>query len=160
MQRRQTQFGQVWSFSFFCSLFAFAPKSLCSCLLLLALSPTSAAAQFGSAGAGITIQLIGIVQVEPGPNVITLGVKDIEIRFQAQEVLSAVRDFTIQRLLSDIRRYSPSMTIRGPELLLELLLKEKPSKRVLKLSGLYYPDSRRFLLNNISTVQEIRKPQF
>jgi hypothetical protein len=134
-------------------------KGLFLLLLLLALAPCPAAAQLGG-GAGLTIQLTGIVQVEPGDNVLTLNVKDTEIRFQAQAISSAVRDLTLQQFLSDLRHRSLNLEIKGPELLLDLLLKEKPSRRVLKLSGLYYSESRRFLLHDINTMQEIRKPQF
>ncbi|MGE0680424.1 MAG: hypothetical protein AB7P69_05890 [Candidatus Binatia bacterium] len=127
--------------------------------LLLVCLPVPAAAQFGTS-TGFVIQLIGMVQVEPGPNVITLEVKDTEIRFQMQDLESTFKDFSAQRFLSDIRHRSPSLYIRGPEHLLDLLLKEKPRKRVLKLSGLYHADSRRLLLTNISPVQELQKPQF
>lgn len=127
--------------------------------LLLVCFPFQATAQF-STSPGLVIQLIGIVQVEPGPNVITLDVQDTEIRFQARDLSSTLRDFTVQRFLSDIRYRSPAMYIKGPEHLLDLLLKEKPSKRVLKLSGVYYSDSRRFLLNTINALQDLEKPQF
>ena len=127
--------------------------------LLLICLPVPAFAQFG-ASTGLVVQLIGMVQVEPGPNVLTLEVKDTEIRFQLQDLESTFRDFSVPRFLSDLRHRSPNLYIRGPEHLLDLLLKERPSKRVLKLAGLYYADSRRLLLNNISSVQELPKPQF
>jgi len=100
------------------------------------------------------------VQVEPGHNVVTFGVKDTEIRFQLQDVTSTIRDFSSPQFFAQLRHRSPNLDIKGPEPLLDLLLKEKPSKRVLKLSGLFYSDSHRFLVNDIRTVQEIRKPQF
>lgn len=128
-------------------------------VLLLMCLPVPAFAQFG-ASTGLVVQLIGMVQVEPGPNVLTLDVKDTEIRFQLQDLESTFQDFSVPRFLSDLRHRSPNLHIRGPEHLLDLLLKERPSKRVLKLSGLYYADSRRLLLNNISPMQELKKPQF
>jgi hypothetical protein len=144
--------SQLWAFNPFHKISYFLA-------LLLVCWPVPATAQFGSS-TGFVIQLIGMVQVEPGPNVITLGVNDTEIRFQTRDLQSTLQDFSVQRFLSDLRHRSPNLYIRGPEPLLDLLLKEKPSKRVLKLSGLYYSDSRRFLLNNISPMQEIQKPQF
>lgn len=148
-----------FTFYFLLSTFHFPLRSLCLSIVLLALFPFPATAQF-STSPGLVIQLIGIVQVEPGPNVITLDVQDTEIRFQARDLSSTLRDFTVQRFLSDIRYRSPSLYIKGPEHLLDLLLKEKPSKRVLKLSGVYYPDARRFLLNKISSMQDLQQPQF
>ena len=101
-----------------------------------------------------------MVQVEPGANVLTLDVKDTEIRFQAQSVIGADRDFSLPRFLAELRHHSPSMTIQGPEHLLDLLLEEKPNKRALKLSGIYYHDARRFLVNKIISVSDSNKPQF
>ena len=143
------------------SLFIFYSllKNFCFCAIFLALSPLSASAQL-SGSIGLTIQLVGMVQVEPGANVITLSVKDTEIRFQAQDVISADRDFSIPQFLSELRHRSPSMTIKGPEHLLDLLLEEKPSKRALKLSGIYYHDARRFMVNKIIPLNESNRPQF
>src|SRR5947207_15716872 len=49
------------------------------------LTTLSASAQFEGAG-GWAIQLYGMVQVEPGANVLTLGVKNEEIRFVVHDV--------------------------------------------------------------------------
>jgi hypothetical protein len=158
-KRQKAKFTWFLPIHFSLFTFYFLLKSLSLSIFLLTLFPVPAAAQFG-ASPGVVIQLIGMVQVEPGSNVLTLDVKDTEIRFQMQDLESTVRDFSGPRFLSDIRHRSPNLYVRGPEHLLDLLLKEKPSKRVLKLSGLYYADSRRLLLNKISPVQELPKPQF
>ena len=159
MNRRRATDNRQHVFSLPLSTFYFLPKILSLLIFLLTLSPLSAFAQFGSS-TGLTLQLIGIVQVEPGSNVITLGIKDTEIRFQIQDVVSTIRDFSSQQFLSDLHHRSPSLWVKGPEHLLDLLIKEKPNKRALKLSGIYYSDSRRFLMNAINTVQESGKPQF
>ena len=127
-------------------------------ILLLLFSPPQVPAQFGSMN-GLVLALIGMVQVEPGPNVITLGVKGTEIRFAAQDVESTIKDFSTPQFLSDIRHRSPSLDMRGSDELLEKLLKERPSKRVLKLKGRYYQDSRKFILNDIDVLEDIRKQQ-
>ena len=158
-KRQKTKGAWLLPFYFPLFTFHFLLKSLGLSIFLLTLFSVPAAAQFG-ASTGFIIQLIGMVQVEPGPNVLTLEVKGTEIRFQLQDLESTFQDFSAPRFLSDLRHRSPNLHIRGSEHFLDLLLKEKPSKRVLKLSGLYYADSRRLLLNNISPVQEIRKPQF
>jgi hypothetical protein len=156
---QQATFTWFLPFHFPLSTFYFLLKRLCLSVSLLTLFAAPAAAQFG-ASPGFVIQLIGMVQVEPGPNVLTLDVKDTEIRFQLQDLESTLQDFSAPRFLSDIRHRSPNLYIRGSEDLLDLLLKEKPSKRVLKLSGVYYSEPRRLLLNKISPVQDSQKPQF
>ena len=59
------------------------------------------------------------------------------------------------------------MTVLGPiepkpypDTMLDTLLKEKPSTRVLKLSGLYHPDSRMFVLNGLEPFQEKSRREF
>lgn len=136
----------------------FLRRSMSFLVLFLLFSSTQAHAQFGSM-AGLVIALIGMVQVEPGPNVLTLGVKGTEIRFAAQDVESIIKDFSTPQFLSDLRHHSPSLDVRGSDELLEKLLKERPSKRVLKLKGRYYQDSRKFILNDIDVLEDIRKQQ-
>jgi len=51
-----------------------------------------------------------------------------------------------------------SLYIRGPEPMLDLLLKEKPSKRVLQLQGIYYSDSRMFMLHDLDPFNEKPNP--
>jgi hypothetical protein len=137
----------------------FPGKRLWLFLLFLACFPCQVFAQFGSV-TGVSMNLIGMVQVEPGSNVITLGVKDTEIRFAVNDVESSLRNFSSTQLLAETRHRSPSMDVKAPEHLLDLLLKEKPRKRVLKLIGRYYPDARRFLLDKVTPIQEGPKPQF
>lgn len=157
--RQKIKFSCSLAFHFSLFTFYLLLKNFCLCIIFLALSSLSASAQFGTS-MGSTIQLIGMVQVEPGANVLTLDVKDTEIRFQAQSVIGADRDFSLPRFLAELRHHSPSMTIQGPEHLLDLLLEEKPNKRALKLSGIYYHDARRFLVNKIISVSDSNKPQF
>jgi hypothetical protein len=122
--------------------------------VLWSLLPSPAAAQ-GGAG-GWLIEIYGMVQVEPGASVVTLGVKNEEIRFAVHDVRSSTRD-VMARFLSDTAHRTPSLYVRGPDALLNTLIKEQPSKRALKLSGLYYPDTRVFMINRLEPFQE--KPQ-
>ena len=119
------------------------------------LLPTSAPAQTGG---GLTVQVFGTVQVEPGSQVVTLAVKNEEIRFAVQDMRCTGQQCSKDRFLSDIKHRTPSLYIRGPEPLLDLLLKEKPSKRALKLEGTYYVDSRVLLLHDLSPFNEQPKP--
>ena len=121
--------------------------------MLWTLLPALSLAQTGRAGAW-TIQVYGMVQVEPGANVLTLGVKDEEIRFAVSDVRSSNQRFSTARFLSDTKPHTPSMYIRGQDSFLDLLIKERPSKRVLRLSGLYYVDRRVFVLSDIEPFRE------
>jgi hypothetical protein len=103
---------------------------------------------------GWQIELYGMVQVEPGSNVLTIDVKDEEIRFAVHDVRSADRNFTLGRFLSDLKHRTPGLYIKGSESILELLLKEKPNKRALRLQGVFYPDSRMFIVNSMRPLQE------
>jgi len=98
-----------------------------------------------------------MVQVEPGPNVLTFKVKTDEIRFVVHDIASRNRDFTLAQFFANVRHHDPNVDIKGPEPLLDLLIKERPSKRALKLSGSYYVDSHSFVLIGITPVQE--KPE-
>lgn len=121
-------------------------------LLLGILTALPAVASAQTAIGGWPIEMYGMVQVEPGPNVLTLAVKDEEIRFVVHDVRSADRNFTVTRLLSDVRYRTPSLYIKGSEPVLEVLSKEKPGKRALRLQGIFYPDSRQFVVNTIKPV--------
>ena len=123
------------------------------------LTTLSASAQFEGAG-GWAIQLYGMVQVEPGANVLTLGVKNEEIRFVVHDVRCSNREFSAGRFLSDTTHRTPGVYVKGPDTMLDILIKEKPSKRVLKLSGFYYPDSRMFVLNGLEPFQEKSRQEF
>jgi hypothetical protein len=105
---------------------------------------------------GWAIEMYGMVQVEPGSNVVTLGVKTEEIRFAINNVRSSEGNFSHARFLSDTKRHIPGLYIRGPEPLLDLLIKEQPRKRMLKITGHYYPDSRQLVLTGL---EQFREPQ-
>lgn len=115
--------------------------------------PVSALAQIVGGG-GWIIEVFGVVQVEPGSNVLTLGVKNEEIRFAVHDLRCADRRFSMNRFLSDTKHHTPSVYIRGPAPMLDLLIKERPSKRVLRLSGIYYADTRVFVLNGLDPFRE------
>jgi len=113
------------------------------------------ASAFAQSGGGVwTIEVYGMVQVEPGGNVLSLGVKDEEIRFAVQDVRCADQRFSIDRFLSDTKHYTPGVHIQGSEALLDILLKEKPSKRVLRLKGIYHADTRVFVLDGLDPFNE------
>jgi hypothetical protein len=129
---------------------------LLAALWVLILPPASAQTGVG----GWMIQIYGMVQVEPGANVLTLGVKNEEIRFVVHNLRSSDRNFSMARFLSETKIRTPGVLIRGPDTMLETLIKERPRKRVLKLSGLYYPDSRVFVLNGLEQFHETPKRDF
>jgi hypothetical protein len=131
----------------------------CFLLLLWGLLPSFAFAQSPGAG-GLAIQLFGMVQVEPGSNVITLSVKTQEIRFVLHDVHGPNRDFSLARFFSDIKSRQSGLYVKGPDLLLDILIREKPNKRVLKLTGLYYSESRTLVLNDLNQVQEQSERRF
>jgi len=101
-----------------------------------------------------------MVQVEPGPNVVTLGVKKDKIRFLINDVYSRDRNFYPGQFFAEMRNRTPNVEVRGPEELLEMLIKERPSKRVLKLMGVYYLDSHTLLLHAITPLRDTPKEQF
>ena len=109
---------------------------------------------------GWVLQLYGMVQVEPGANVVTLDVKKEHIRFVIHNVRSSDRDFSTGRFYSETTNRVPGLYMKGPEQWLETLLNERPGKRVLKLIGVYYPDSRTFVINDLSQFHEERKREF
>lgn len=119
--------------------------------------PGSAFAQIIGSG-GWTIQVFGVVQVEPGSNVLTLGVKKEEIRFAVQDLRCTDQRFSKDRFLSETKHRRPSVYIRGPEPILDTLLKERPNKRVLRLNGIFYTDTRVFVLNRLESFREKLDP--
>jgi hypothetical protein len=96
------------------------------------------------------VSLYGTVQVEPGPDVTTLQVKDETIRFAIQNVQCSDRNFSTGRFMSDVTRKDPGLHVKGSEEWLEMLVNERPNKRVLQMNGVYYPDSRLFLINKLA----------
>jgi hypothetical protein len=129
-------------------------------LLCLVMAFTPAAAQQFGLITGWAIQITGMVQVEPGPNVVTFGIKKDEIRFLINDIYSRDRNFSSGQFFAEIRNRTPNVFVKGSDELLELLIKERPSKRVLKLVGVYYLDSHTLLLHDITPVRETPKEQF
>lgn len=117
-------------------------------VLLLGLAP-SLVAQMGSRGTAL-IEFTGMVQNRAGNDVLTLEVKKQTILFTLCDVQSSGHRFLRERFLSELRIRTPSIYIRGPDYLLEELLAEEPNKRGLKMRGLYYSDSRAFVINRLS----------
>lgn len=117
-------------------------------VLLLGLAP-SLVAQMGSRGTAL-IEFTVMVQNRAGNDVLTLEVKKQTILFALCDVQSSGHRFLRERFLSELRIRTPSIYIRGPDYLLEELLAEEPNKRVLKMRGLYYSDSRAFVINRLS----------
>jgi hypothetical protein len=122
------------------------------------LLPVSVDAQM--LGGGWILELYGMVQVEPGSNVVTMDVKKEHIRFVVHNVRSSDQNFAPGRFYSETTNRVPGMHMRGPDEWLETLIKERPGKRVLKLTGVYYPDSRVFVINDLSQFHEERKREF
>ena len=145
--RIRTLDSRLWTLDFLCWWAALLVVATWTFL------PAPALAQIGGTGVW-TIEVYGMVQVEPGSNVLTLGVKDEEIRFAVQDVRCADQRFSMDRLLFDTKHYTPGVHIQGSEALLDILLKERPRKRVLKLKGIYYADTRVFVLNSLDPLNE------
>lgn len=109
---------------------------------------------------GWVLHLFGMVQVEPGSNVVAMEVKKEQIRFAIHNVRCSDQNFSVGRFYSDTTNREPGLYMRGPEEWLDTLLKERPGKRVLKLTGRYYPDSRLFIIDNLSQFKDERKKEF
>jgi len=121
------------------------------------LVPAVAAAQM--TGGGWTIRLYGMVQVEPGNGVTVLKVRDENIRFLIHNIQSSDRNFSTGRFLSDVTNKEPGLYIKGPEEWLDVLINERPGKRVLQMHGVYYPDSRMLMLHKLERFQGTPTPQ-
>ncbi|MGE0826303.1 MAG: hypothetical protein AB7G75_19370 [Candidatus Binatia bacterium] len=126
--------------------------------LLLSLLLWSFASHAQLGGGGVSVYLTGMVQVEPGSDVVTMQVKEDKIRFVIHDVQGTDRNFPAARFTSDVTRRDPGLYIKGAEKWLDLLLNERPNKRALRLNGLYYPDSHFFMVRNIRPVRESRTP--
>ena len=109
---------------------------------------------------GWVLQLSGMVQVEPGSNVVTMDVKQEHIRFVIHNVRSSDKNFSPERFYSETTNRVPGMYMRGPDQWLETLVKERPGERVLKITGVYYPESRMFMINGLSQFHEEMKREF
>jgi hypothetical protein len=117
-------------------------------LLHTLFTPTNVFAQMS--GGGWIMSLYGTVQVEPGSDVATLQVKDEKIRFAIQNVQCSDRNFSAGRFMSDVTQRDPGLRMKGAEEWLEMLVNERPNKRVLQMNGVYYPDSRLFVINKLA----------
>jgi hypothetical protein len=110
-------------------------------------------------GGGWVISLYGIVQVEPGNSVAVLKVRDENIRFAIQNIQCSDRNFSTGRFMSDVTNREPGLYVKGPEAWLDMLINERPGKRVLQMRGAYYPDSRMLLLYKLERFQGAPAPQ-
>ena len=120
-----------------------------TCMLQL-VATVPASAQFG----GIVLDVYGAVSFAPGSQVVTLAIgRDQPLRFRVQDVVSRNPNFSVVTFLSDVRRRRPSLYVKGPDRYLELLRKEEPEKRMLRLTGLYYPSARNFVVSRIRPVR-------
>src|SRR5262245_33490956 len=127
---RKSKLSMLVTFSWQQRAANFLFKGLSVLVFFWILSPVFSFAQIGTGGG--MLQIIGMVQVEPGPNVLTFKVKTDEIRFVVHDITSRDRDFTMAQFFADVRHHQPNVDIKGPESLLDLLIKERPSKRALK----------------------------
>lgn len=122
------------------------------------LVPTPSHAQLMTGG--WLLHLFGMVQVEPGSNVVTMEVKKEQIRFAIHNVRCSDQNFSTGRFYSDVTHREPGLHMKGPDHWLDALLKERPGKRALKLIGRYYPDSHLFIIDDLSQFQDERKKEF
>ena len=103
---------------------------------------------------GLAMELYGMVSFAPGSQVVTLAVgKGETIRFRVQDIESRHADFSVINFLSEIRHREPGLYIKGPAHYVDLLRKEEPEKRLLKLTGLYYSSARNFVLSRVRPVR-------
>jgi hypothetical protein len=94
------------------------------------------------------IRIRGMVQrVQLDPYFIILEVKNHQIPIVRRQVLADEEQAPLGYITADIMGRTPGIEVRGPEDLLEALLQEKPSQRVLELRGVYDLDSRVFHLS-------------
>ncbi len=136
-----------------------SPFLLAGLLLLQCVIVRPVSAQFG----GMVMELYGMVSFAPGSQVVTLAVgKGETLRFRVQDVESRHPDFSVVTFLSEIRHRQPSLYIKGPARYVDLLRKEEPEKRLLRLTGLYYPSARNFVLSRVRPVRpgEQREQRF
>lgn len=124
------------------------------CLLLcasFAQGPLSKAhGQFG----GIILDVYGMVSLAPGRKVLSLAMgRGENIRFRVQDVVCQNPNFSTINFLSEVRHRRPSLYIKGPERHLGLLRAEEPERRLLRLTGLYYPGARNFVLSRVRAVR-------
>ena len=128
-----------------------AALSLLQCVQLVVTRP--ARAQFG----GILVEMYGMIQFGPGSQVLTPDVGGQTLRFAVHDLESRSPQFSFSRLMSETRRRKPSLHIKGSAHMLEMLRKEEPEKRMLRLTGMYYQDSRNFVLSRVQPVRQTQQ---
>ena len=130
-----------------------AALTLLQCVQLVVTRP--ARAQFG----GILVEMYRMIQFGPGSQVLMLDVSGQTLRFGVHDLESRNSQFSFSRFMSETRRRKPSLYIKGPAHILEMLCKEEPEKRMLRLTGLYYQDSRNFVLSRVQPVRQTQQEQ-
>ncbi len=128
-----------------------AACTLAQCVQLVVTRP--ARAQLG----GILVEMYGMIQFGPGSRVLMLDVGGQTLRFGVHDLESRNPQFSFSRFMSETRRRKPSLYIKGPAHMLEMLRKEEPEKRLLRLTGLYYQDSRNFILSRVQPVRQTQQ---
>ncbi len=127
-----------------------SPFLVAGLLLLQCVIVRPAHAQLG----GMVMEIYGTVSLAPGHQVVTLAVgKGETLRFRVRDVESRHADFSVINFLSEIRQREPNLHIKGPAHYVDLLRKEEPEKRLLRLTGLYYPSARNFVLSRVRPVR-------
>jgi hypothetical protein len=84
---------------------------------------------------------------------IPLAVKNQQIFFVRNQVLSDDEQIPAGRIAAEMVRRTPSIEVSGSEELLEALLQEAPGQRVLELRGVYDPEARVLHLNTLQPVE-------
>ena len=128
-----------------------AAFTLLQCVQLVVARP--ARTQFG----GILVKMYGMVQFGPGSQVLVFDVGGQTLRFGVHDLESRNPQVSFSRFMSETRRRKPSLHVKGPAHMLEMLRKEEPEKRMLRLTGMYYQDSRNFVLSRVQPVRQTRQ---
>jgi hypothetical protein len=131
-----------------------APGLLLLAVFLMWMFLSSSASAQGVGSAGLPLHVYGVVQVEPGPRVLTLAVKDEYIRFALHNAHSVNSTASLLRMLTEHKHRMPSIYLKGADIVLDRLIAEKPGERTLKLIGMYHPDGRTFVVDTIKPFRE------
>lgn len=121
--------------------------------LLLLLSIFLPAQPVGAQMHGVLIEMYGMVELAPGGRVLNLDIGGETIRFRVDDIQAQDPFFSTVRFLSDTRNRTPSLHIKGPVRVVDMLRREEPRKRVLHLTGLYYETARNFVVSRIRPVR-------
>ena len=132
------------------------PLLLAVVLVMQVVTIRPASPQFG----GVVLEIYGMVSFAPGAQVLSLAVgKGETIRFRVQDVVTRTPNFSVVSFLSDVRNRRPSLYLKGPDHYLDLLRKEEPEKRILRLTGMYYTGARNFVLSRVRPVRPGEKQE-